>query len=475
MPDVAQSSPRVFDIVVAGGGPAGLAFAAAVKQAMGRGVSIALVDPRPGQGDGHLRTVALAAGSRRLLERVGAWAALAPLAQPILRMSIADGRVRDPVRLEQLQFEAEGGAPLAHMAFNDDVTAGLAQSVQPLGVETIAAAVSDFTAGCDVAEIVLSSGERLKARLVVAADGARSRLRECAEIGAVGWETGMTAIVATIAHERDHQGCAEQHFLPAGPFAILPMRGRFSSIVWNEGPADAAALLALAPEPFLHELECRFTLKLGALSLASRVAAFPCSFRFARRFVGPRLALVADAAHVVHPLAGQGLNLGLRDVAALAETVVARMRLGLDPGDAATLAAYQRARRFDVVASSLGMDALNRAFANDFAPLRAARDFGLRAVDRLSPLKRQLDRRSGGRRRRARRACCAAWRYERAARLDLAHARRSGARPHRRSHPRPCAAAARHDDLHARSRHTPTRSGRSTAGPTTRRCAKPRP
>ena len=386
----AAATSRVFDIVVAGGGPAGLAFAAAVRQAMGSGVAIALVDPRPGQGDGRLRTVALAAGSRRLIERIGAWDALAPLAQPILHMAIADGRVRDAARLEQLRFEAEGDEPLAHMAYNDDVSAALGEAAAALGVETIAGAVADFAASRDTAEITLASGERLTARLIVAADGARSQLRECAEIATVGWNSGMSAIVATIAHERDHEGRAEQHFLPAGPFAILPMRGRRSSIVWNEAPADADALLALAPDDFLRELEYRFTLKLGALSLASRVAAFPCGFRFARRFVGPRLALVADAAHVVHPLAGQGLNLGLRDVAALAEIVVAQMRLGLDPGDAATLAAYQRARRFDVVASSLGMDALNRAFANDFAPLRAARDFGLRLVDGLPAVKRRL-------------------------------------------------------------------------------------
>ncbi len=386
----APATHRFFDIIVAGGGPAGLAFAAAVRQAMGRGASIALVDPRSGQGEGRLRTVALATGSRRLIEQVGAWAALAPLAQPILQMTIADGRVRDAVRLEQLRFEAAGDEPLAHMAFNDDVCAALSEAAASLGVETIAAAATEFTAGRDAAEIVLSTGERLGARLVVAADGARSKLRELAEIATVGWDTGMTAIVATIAHERDHEGRAEQHFLPAGPFAVLPMRGRFSSIVWNERRADAEALLALAPDDFLRELEYRFTLKLGALTLASRVAAFPCNFRFARRFIGPRLALIADAAHVVHPLAGQGLNLGLRDVAALAEIVVERLRLGLDPGDARTLETYQRARRFDVVSSSFGMDALNRAFANDFGPLRAARDFGLRVVDALPAVKRRL-------------------------------------------------------------------------------------
>ncbi|MGD1016230.1 MAG: FAD-dependent monooxygenase [Roseiarcus sp.] len=382
-----ESARRVFDIVVAGAGPAGLAFAAAASQALGSSVSMVVVDPRPGQGDGRLRTVALAEGPRRLLARVGAWDALEPLAQPILRMAIVDGRVSDAAALEQLTFDAREGEALAHMAFNDDVAAALAARAAALGVETIAQAVVGFAPGRDVARIALSGGEILSARLVVAADGARSKLRALAEIPAVGWDAGQSGIVATIAHERDHKGWAVQRFLPAGPFAVLPMKGRRSSIVWNESCADAKALLALAPADFLGELERRFTPRLGAIRVASRVEAFPLGFRFARRFVGRRIALVADAAHVVHPLAGQGLNLGLRDVAALAEAVVDRMRLGLDPGDAETLAAYQRARRFDVAASSLGMDALNRLFSNDFAPLRFARDFGLRVVDRAPTLK----------------------------------------------------------------------------------------
>jgi 2-octaprenyl-6-methoxyphenol hydroxylase len=392
-PSAPSSSPaheparRVFDIVVAGAGPAGLAFAAAVGQALGSGASMVVVDPRPGQRDGRLRAVALAEGPRRLLERVGAWEALAAQAQPILRMAIYDGGLSDAVRLERLTFDAREGEPLAHMAFADDLASALAARVTALGVETIAQAVVGFAPGRDVARIALSDGEVLSARLVVAADGARSKLRALAEIPTVGWDTGQSGIVATIAHERDHHGRAEQHFLPTGPFAILPMKGRQSSIVWNESHADAAALLGLAPEDFLSELERRFTLKRGAIGVASRVQAFPLRFRFARRFVGQRVALVADAAHVVHPLAGQGLNLGLRDVASLAEIVVDRMRLGLDPGDAETLEAYQRARRFDVVASSLGMDALNRLFSNDSRPLRFMRDFGLRVVDRAPTLK----------------------------------------------------------------------------------------
>ena len=390
MPNSTTSSARRFDIVVAGAGPAGLSFAAAAKQALGRGGAIAVVDPQPAKSDGRLRTVALAEGPRRLLERVGAWERLAPQAQPVLSMAIYDGRVGDAARIEQLSFAADEDKPLAHMAFNDDLAAALREAAAALGVETLSDAAVGFAPGRDFARVALAGGEALTARLVVAADGARSKLRALAEIISVGWDSGEIGLVATIAHERDHQGRAEQHFLPAGPFAVLPLRGRFSSIVWNEKPADAAALVRLEAEDFLRELEPRFTLKLGALRLASRVAAFPFRFSFARRFVGERLALVADAAHVVHPIAGQGINLGLRDVAALAEVVVDRMRLGLDPGDAESLGTYERWRRFDVAASGLGMEALNRLFANDCPPLRFARDFGLRVVDRSEPLKRLL-------------------------------------------------------------------------------------
>jgi 2-octaprenyl-6-methoxyphenol hydroxylase len=392
---IATSTASVHDILVVGAGVVGLAFACAVKQAAPR-VEIALVDPRPDEGDGGLRTVALAAGSRALLARIGVWDRLEPLAQPILKMTIFDGGESDPVRLEQLGFEAREGETLAHMAFADDVVGALRDAARGLGVETIRGAVAGFTPGPWVAELDLADGRAARARLVVAADGARSRLRTLAGIGVAGWETGQAGIVATIGHARDHEGRAEQHFLPAGPFAILPLRGRRSSIVWNESLADAKALLALDPEDFVGELERRFTLKLGAIHLESRVESFPLSFRFARRYVGPRLALIGDAAHLVHPLAGQGLNLGLRDVAALAEAVVKPLRLGLDPGDAGTLAGYARARRFDAISSGMGMDAMNRLFSNDIAPLRYVRDLGLRLVDRAPAVKRRLIAEAGG-------------------------------------------------------------------------------
>jgi 2-octaprenyl-6-methoxyphenol hydroxylase len=383
-----ESAARVFDILVAGAGIVGLAFACAVKQAGGRRLRVAVVDPAPVECDGGLRTVALAAGSRSLLARVGAWDALEPLTQPILKMSIFDGGADEAVRLAQLEFKAREGEALAHMAFVDDVVAALRNAARTHGVEMIRGAAAGFAPGRYAARVDLTEGGSLGARLVVAADGARSKLRTLAEIPIVGWETGQAGIVATIAHQRDHEGRAEQHFLPAGPFAILPLPGRRSSIVWNESTDDAKALLALAPAEFLAQLEQRFTLKLGGLEVASRIESFPLGFRVARQFVGTRLALIGDAAHLVHPLAGQGLNLGLRDVAALVEAVVKPLRLGLDPGDPATLEGYQRGRRFDVVFNGMSMDAMNRLFSNEIAPLRFARDLGLRLVDRAPALKR---------------------------------------------------------------------------------------
>ena len=381
---------RPFDIAVAGAGHAGLAVAAALKQALGRRLRLIVIDPKPQARDGRLRTVALAAGSRRLLERIGAWSALDAQAQPIREMAIYDGRARDAARIEQMRFSEREGEPLAHMAFNDDLLEALKKASDSLGVEVLVGAVKGFQANETAARLTLDNGSAVTARLVIACDGGRSKLRTLAGISTVGRDTGQTGIVATIAHERDHEGRAEQHFFAAGPFAVLPMRGRFSSIVWNEAPEDAAALLALDEEDFLRQLEPRFTLKLGALSLASRVEAYPFSFRVARRFVGPRLALVGDAAHVVHPLAGLGLNLGLRDVAALAERVVEPLRLGLDPGAPDALDLYERDRRFDVVANEASMDALIRLFSNDFDTLRAVRDFGLRLVDRAAPVKSWL-------------------------------------------------------------------------------------
>jgi 2-octaprenyl-6-methoxyphenol hydroxylase len=384
-----MTASPVYDVAVVGAGAVGLAFAAVLKREAGVKLKVAVIAP-PERGDGRLRTVALSPGSRALMERAGAWAAVRDAAQPILDMAIYDGAPNDAVRLEQLRFADPKGEPLAHMAFNDDVTAALADAAQAAGVERVMGAVAGFSAGPFVAELALADGARVRARLVVAADGARSKLRDLADIAVTGWPTRQSGIVATIAHERDHEGRAEQHFLPAGPFAMLPLKGRFSSLVWNEAPEEAERLCAEPEEEFILALERRFSNRLGALRLAGPARAYPLRFHFARSYIADRLALIGDAAHLVHPLAGQGLNLGLRDVAALAEAVVEPLRLGLDPGARAPLEEYQRRRRFDGLVSGLGMDAMNRLFSNDFASLRALRDLGLRAVDRFGPLKRGL-------------------------------------------------------------------------------------
>ena len=391
-----QPSRRVYDFVIAGAGIAGLSLAAALKQALGAGASVLIVDPRLDESEGGDRASAVAAGSRLMLERIGAWDAIAAKAQPILHMAIMDGGVRDAVRLAQLRFDESDGEPLAHMAMNDDVVASLLALCRRLGVECLRGAVAGFAAGRATLDVTIGGFAPLRARLLVAADGARSPLRNLAEIGTVGWDYGQSAIVATIGHERDHEGRAEQHFLPAGPFAVLPLPGRRSSIVWSESSQEAKTLVSLEPQEFKRQLEFRFMRRLGEIEPVSPARTFPLGLRIARRFVGQRLALIGDAAHLVHPLAGQGLNLGLRDVASLAEIVAAQMRLGLDPGAPNVLAEFERARRFDVAASGLGMDAMNRLFSNDVAPLRAVRDFGLRVVDRAPALKRYFIEEAGG-------------------------------------------------------------------------------
>ena len=245
-------------------------------------------------------------------------------------------------------------------------------------------------------EVRLSDGETFAARLLVAADGARSTIRERAGIASHGWAYGQSSIVATVTHERDHHGRAEEHFLPSGPFAILPLKGRRSSIVWTEDAQEAERIVAL-PDPEFHaELERRFGLHLGEIAAVGLRRAYPLGLAMARAFIAERLALIGDAAHVIHPIAGQGLNMGLKDVAALAEVIVDAARLGLDPGSLAVLDRYQRWRRFDTMAMGIATDGLNRLFSNRSDVLRFARDVGLGLVDRLPAMKRLFIREAAG-------------------------------------------------------------------------------
>ena len=258
------------------------------------------------------------------------------------------------------------------------------------------ARVQDFGADSRSAWLHLSDGRALEADLVVAADGRNSVLRKLAGIKTVSWSYPQTGIIATVALERDHRGRAVQHFLPAGPFAILPLKGRRASLVWTESRKQAKQIMALEEAAFLKELTRRFGHKLGILQLAGPRQSWPLSLIMARDFTANRLALIGDAAHGVHPIAGQGLNIGLRDVAALVEVIAETARLGLDIGGAVALERYQRWRRFDAASSAFVMDALNRLFSNDFDPLRLLRSTGLALVDRLPGLKQHLVNEAAG-------------------------------------------------------------------------------
>jgi 2-octaprenyl-6-methoxyphenol hydroxylase len=396
---VLENEDRI-DVLIGGGGVAGLALAVALRQGLGEGFAVMVADPALDRAPSDPRASAIVAAAQRLFEAIGVWAAVAGEAQPILDMVVTDSRLTDAVRPVFLTFDgdAEPGQPFAHMVENGPLHAALLERARETGVVLRRAGISEFAlsqSGGGVS-VALMGGERLRARLLVAADGAHSGIRARAGIPTRGWNYGQSAIVTTVAHERDHGGRAEEHFLPAGPFAILPLKHCRSSIVWTEHAAEAERILALPDGDFHEELERRFGLHLGEIKAEGARRAYPIGLWIARAFIGPRLALIGDAAHVIHPIAGQGLNMGLKDVAALAETIVDAARLGLDPGAGAVLERYQRWRRFDTMAMGVATDGLNRLFSNRSDVLRLVRDVGLGLVDRMPPLKHVFIREAAG-------------------------------------------------------------------------------
>jgi len=380
----------MLDLLVVGGGYVGLSVAVAVKQAAPH-LDVAVVEATAEHvWKTDMRASAIIAAATKMLEVFGIWDEIQPEAQPITKMIVTDSKMSDPVRPIFLTFDGEvaEGRPFAHMIPNVVMVGALRGACERLGIEIRhGLSATGLKTGDANIEVSLSDGSTLQSRLLVACDGVRSRLRDFAGIKTVTWDYGQSGIVTTVEHERPHHGCAEEHFLPSGPFAILPLRNNRSSLVWTERTNDAARLVAADDLVFEEELERRFGHKLGALKVVGDKRAFPLGLTLARSFIAPRFALAGDAAHGIHPISGQGLNLGFKDVAALAETIVDADRLGLDIGAINILERYQSWRRFDTFRMGVTTDVLNRLFSNDMAPIRIARDFGLGIVDRLPGLK----------------------------------------------------------------------------------------
>jgi len=381
------------ELLIAGGGLNGLLLGIACA---GAGLEVVLVDREDPavmleQGfDG--RSSAIAYGSQQVLSALGLWPAIAADAEPILEIRVADDNA--PFFLHYDHRELSTDAPLGWIVENRVLRRALIEHARSLPSLVFLAPleVGVIETWPALAEAALSDGRRMTVRLIAAADGAASPLRRSAGIRTVDWRYPQTAIVTTVRHDRPHAGIAVEHFLPAGPFAILPMTGSRSSIVWTERAELAAGLLALPDAAFAAELAARFGEFLGAVEPVGPRWRYPVGLMLAERYVARRLALVGEAAHLIHPIAGQGLNLGIRDVAALAEIVIDARRLGLDIGDDALLRRYQQWRRLDAVLLAGVTDGPNRLFSNSIAPLRLIRDLGLAAVDRLPPLKRFLMR-----------------------------------------------------------------------------------
>ena len=389
------------DVVVSGGGMVGLTLGLALAQG---GLKTVIVDIAPPakvlapQFDG--RVSALAYASVRMLTALGVWDDLAPHAQPIREILVTDGQTGKPASPFSLHFDAQevGADSLGHIAENRHIRAALYAAVErSKDLKLLApASVKSLTVESGIATVGLADGTEIAAPLAIAAEGRDSSLRAQMGINVVGWSYPQTGIVATVEHEKPHNGVAYEHFLPSGPFAILPMTGNRSSLVWTEDQRKAPALLALDEAGFNQELARRFGDHLGKTKSAGPRWSYPLSFHLARDFVRPRFALAGDCAHGIHPIAGQGLNLGLKDAAALAEVLLDAGRLGRDIGALDTLKRYERWRRFDSFALAASTDALNRLFSNDIAPLRHLRDLGLGIVDAIGPARRFFMRHAGG-------------------------------------------------------------------------------
>ncbi|WP_163557851.1 UbiH/UbiF/VisC/COQ6 family ubiquinone biosynthesis hydroxylase [Halomonas sp. NO4] len=411
---MAEEKGQDSEAIIVGGGMVGAALAALLGEA---GVAVTLLDARPapldrlavGRGQPARRVSAITPVSQRLLERLGAWPWMAAR-----RVTPYRGmRVWDAEGSGEVCFSADqAGVPaLGHIVENDVVLAALEARLAALPSVRVrlGARVATMRETPHGREVALESGERLAARLVVAADGARSPLREQAGIGVTARDTGHVAVVTTVRTARPHGGVARQTFLATGPLAFLPLTvdgdDRYCSIVWSTASAEAERLVALSPTALGEALTDAFAGELGAVSVVDGALAVPLTQRHAERYVAPGFALVGDAAHSIHPLAGQGVNLGLMDAAVLAEELLAARGRGMAMGETPVLERYARRRRGDNAAMLALMDGFRLLFGTRHPALTLARNLGLSGVDRLVPIKRLLMRQAIGERGRLPRSC----------------------------------------------------------------------
>ncbi|WP_395672341.1 UbiH/UbiF/VisC/COQ6 family ubiquinone biosynthesis hydroxylase [Phenylobacterium sp.] len=396
------------DVIIAGAGMAGATLALSLHRA---GLTPLLIDPVVFDAqlaptfDGRASAIAYAAF--RQWKALGLGEDLAPKAQRIEQILVTDGKApgaaaagAGPFWLRFDSAEIEGrtdGEPLGYLLENRHIRAALAAAVEEAGIEVLAPArVAEAAFDPRAAAVTLDSGRTLRAPLLVGAEGRGSVVRAAAGIGAIGWDYPQSGVVATVRMARDHQGVAHEFFLPGGPFAVLPLTGNRASLVWTESRARAQALKTARPEIFHAHLQRRFGDHLGEATLDGPVFTYPLSLQLAERLSAHRVALLGDAAHGVHPIAGQGLNLGLKGAAALAEVIVEASRLGEDFGSEAVLERYAAWRRFDTATLSAGMDAFVRLFSNDNPLLRLARGAGMAAVNRIGPARRFFMHQAGG-------------------------------------------------------------------------------
>jgi 2-octaprenyl-6-methoxyphenol hydroxylase len=380
------------DVIIFGGGLVGLVLASALDSSGLSSIIVDPADPAPRSDAGFDgRTSAVSSSSMRMLGTIGVAAHLTEAGCPIWRIAVADG-----LKPGSLHFDPDDGEPLGFMHENRNLRAALharaeaGKNVWPLWKSRVA----QVDRGDHGVVVALEDGRKLSAPLLIAADGRNSRTREAAGINVARWKYDHQAIVSVLRHERAHEHVAYEIFYRTGPFALLPMKddklGHRSAIVWSVPEEDAAGWLSLSDEDFAAEAEAAMGGFLGAVTMLAPRSSFPLGFHHAAQIIAKRLALVGDAAHAIHPIAGQGLNLGFRDVAALAEVLVEGVRLGLDLGDPILLERYQRWRSLDALSVAFATDSLTRLYGIPGATASAIRRFGMGMVGRISPLRNRL-------------------------------------------------------------------------------------